>query len=158
MRLWDDPFFSNREPIFDANLAEFSVRVVKMRDYSFPALVALRQARSCFDLICIDGNHEREAVMLDSILSWPMLRNGGLLIWDDYRFYKAGRPLWERPTSAIDGFLLAYQGEYEKLSSGEQMVVRKVVESQIETRSARALRLRRRPPARSTKSEPAAPS
>lgn len=47
------------------------------------------------------------------------------MIWDDYRKYKAASDNWERPTSAIDGFLVAYAGEIEILSDAKQLIARK---------------------------------
>ncbi len=66
-------------------------------------------------------------MLLDSALSWPMLRKGGILIWDCYKRNRSSKPRWRRPTSAIDGFLLAYRGEYEALFRGNEMIVRKTV-------------------------------
>ena len=125
-----DPFLmKDLEPTFDNNIAEFKDRVEKIRDFSFPTLARLRQSRRVFDVIYIDGAHHREAVMLDSVLSWPMLRPGGILIWDDYGSYKKDRPMSERPKSAIDGFLIAYAGDYEELDRANQLIVRKTADS-----------------------------
>lgn len=123
-----DKFPKDREKVFDRNLSEFRNRLEKLSTFSAPALVRLRQKGRKFDLIYIDGDHRREAVMLDSVLSWPMLRAGGILIWDDY-VYKEGEPLWERPAGAIDGFLVAHAGEYEELHRRKQVIVRKTVEA-----------------------------
>jgi predicted O-methyltransferase YrrM len=128
-----DPFPKGREATFDQNVVEFEGRVEKIRDYSFPALIRLRRQERVFDLIYIDGDHHREAVMLDSIFSWPMLRRGGILIWDDYGAFKKNEPMSERPTSAIDGFLAAYAGDYEELQRANQMVVKKTADDSYPT-------------------------
>jgi hypothetical protein len=99
--------------------------VTKIRNFSLPALTRLRQTDSEFDLIYIDGCHERETVMIDSVLCWGMLKLEGLLIWDDYT-YKKDSPNWERPKAAIDGFLVAYAGEYREESRTSQVIVRKI--------------------------------
>ena len=65
-------------------------------------------------------------MLVDSILSWGMLSLDGLLIWDDYG-YKQEAANWERPRSAIDGFLVAYAGEYREESRSSQIIVRKIV-------------------------------
>jgi hypothetical protein len=125
-----DPFRKGRERIFDKNLALHAQRVTKIRDFSLPALIKLRQSKDAeFDLIYIDGCHERETVMIDSVLCWGMLKLGGLMIWDDYGpGYKGDGQNWERPKLAIDGFLIAYAGEYrEELSSRAQVIVRKTI-------------------------------
>lgn len=122
-----DLFRAEKEARFDRNIAEFASRIRKLKGYSFPALTSLRQEGCWFDLIYIDACHQREAVLLDSVLSWPMLRSGGILIWDDYGKYKSRSPRWNRPSGAVDGFLLAHRGEFEQLACGKQMIVRKTV-------------------------------
>jgi predicted O-methyltransferase YrrM len=125
-----DPLQGALEPIFDHNLRRFEDRITKIRDFSFPALTTMRKSGNYrFDLIYIDGNHQRETVMLDSVLAWPMLKAGGILIWDDYIRYKSDRPSWERPTAAIDGFLVMHEGEFEELHRAKQVIVRKVDDS-----------------------------
>ena len=122
-----DRFNGAHEARFDRNLSEFAPRVRKLKGYSFASLSALRQEDCQFDVIFIAARHQREAMLLDSALSWPMLRKGGVLIWDYYRRNRSSKPRWRRPTSAIDGFLLAYRGEYEELFRGNEMIVRKTV-------------------------------
>jgi hypothetical protein len=125
-----DPLQGPLQRNFDHNLQRFEDRVTKIRDFSFPALTKMRASGNYrFDLVYIDGDHERETVMLDSVLAWPMLKAGGVLIWDDYAKFKTDRPSWERPTAAIDGFLVMHQGEFAELHRAKQIIVRKVGES-----------------------------
>ena len=37
-----------------------------------------------FDIIYIDGNHEPEYVLEDAVLSFPKLKVGGYMVFDDY--------------------------------------------------------------------------
>lgn len=37
-----------------------------------------------FDLIYIDGNHTIQSVMRDFVHTWPLLKIGGVMIFDDY--------------------------------------------------------------------------
>ncbi len=37
-----------------------------------------------FDLIYVDGDHSSKSVLMDAVLSWDLLREGGLMIFDDY--------------------------------------------------------------------------
>lgn len=41
-------------------------------------------SRHTFDVIYIDGDHSPASVLEDSVLCWPLLKLGGLIIWDDY--------------------------------------------------------------------------
>lgn len=55
-----------------------------------------------FDIIYIDGNHEPEYVMEDAVLSFRKLKEGGIMIFDDYGWTQRG----------IDGFMRGY---YKKI-------------------------------------------
>ena len=67
-----------------------------------------------FDIIYVDGIHASFGVIEDAILTWRLLKNGGIMIFDDYDFSGWPSPL-NRPKSAIDFFLWAYAGKYELL-------------------------------------------
>ena len=95
------PFVEQR---FDSNLAEFNGRVRKLKGASVPTLWSLGTANELFDLIYIDGSHERDDVLLDSLLSWRVLAPGGVIMWDDYKG-AAGLPDERRPQGAVDAFL-----------------------------------------------------
>jgi hypothetical protein len=123
-----DPFHK-RGKRFDRNLKRYADRVTKIRDFSLPALIRLRQAGAEFDLVYVDGCHERESVMMDSVLAWGMLKLGGMLIWDDYTDYKDDMANWERPTSAVDGFLVAYAQEFQEISRTKQLIVKKTADT-----------------------------
>ena len=92
------------EQRFDAALAPFPGRVEKLRSRSVPALDALGAQGRRFDVIYIDGSHHHDDILVDSLLAWPMLMVGGLMMWDDYR----GGATWAakaRPRHAIETFL-----------------------------------------------------
>ncbi len=78
-----------------------------------------------FDLIYIDGEHTMRAVLTDFILSWPLLKTGGYLVFDDYLWEKQRLPPELRPETAIDAVLLAYRSEVEVVHRGYQVIVRK---------------------------------
>jgi len=74
-----------------------------------------------FDAIYIDGDHRLMPVLCDSVLSWGLLRIGGVMVWDDYGKRANGR----QPKTAVDSFLGAMRGRYEKLFGNWQYGVRK---------------------------------
>lgn len=55
---------------------------------------------NAFDLIFIDATHTYDAVMLDSTLSYPLLKENGIMVWHDYDENNLGHTL----TGAIDRF------------------------------------------------------
>lgn len=52
-----------------------------------------------YDFIYVDGNHKKENVRMDCELSWDLLKDGGLIMYDDYCLIGDVR-------EAIDEFLL----------------------------------------------------
>jgi predicted O-methyltransferase YrrM len=116
---------SSIEARFDANLAVFGARVEKIRDRSFPALDRLAEQGRAFDVIYIDGSHGRDDVLVDSLLSWKLLRNAGTLIWDDYLWGVPDLPEKARPQSAIDAFLALHADECQLVHKGAQLIVEK---------------------------------
>jgi cephalosporin hydroxylase len=120
-------WFVNIEDRFDANTIEFNGRLRKMSSMSVPALHQLQAEHMAFDLIYIDGNHDRDAVMVDTCLTWPMLNSGGVLIWDDYEY---DQPAPHNPKPAVDHFLDMHAGEFEEVHDfGRQKCVIKKVAS-----------------------------
>lgn len=57
------------------------------------------------DFIYVDGSHQAADVLTDAVLSWKLLKPGGLLIFDDYLWpINQDRPLMN-PKMAIDAFV-----------------------------------------------------
>jgi methyltransferase family protein len=113
------------EQRFDHNLAAFKDRVEKIRSASVPALQRLATDNRQFDLAYIDGSHMRDDVAADSTHVWPLVRRGGIVIWDDYTWSPSAPPE-ERPQPAIDAFLAAHEGQYRLLAKGLQVIVRRL--------------------------------
>jgi Methyltransferase domain len=126
-----DIFLLGNEGRFDANvMKQHGTRVEKHKSRSVPLLDAFAtRGNRRFDLIYIDGAHERDDVMIDTILSWRLLKVGGALIWDDYDILNAmpGQFVKDQdPKPAIDTFLGWKEGEYEIIHSAYQMIVKKL--------------------------------
>jgi len=58
------------------------------------------------------------------VLSWPLLKAEGLLIFDDY-LSKTKRPIELRPKIAIDAFITAYRNYIEVVHHEKQVILRK---------------------------------
>jgi predicted O-methyltransferase YrrM len=116
---------SRIEERFDHNLAAFGNRIEKVKGLSQQALAGLVAQQRRYDLAYIDGSHERDDVMADSLGVWSMLNPGGSIIWDDYRW---GRniPPEHRPQPAIDKFLREREDEYRLLSKGYQIIIERL--------------------------------
>jgi predicted O-methyltransferase YrrM len=93
-----DDITGEYEQRFDRNVAEYKSRVTKIKGKSATALKALPQHK-LFDLIYIDGHHSYEAVKEDIRLAYPLLKSGGIMIFDDYNNIEFG------VRKAVDEFL-----------------------------------------------------
>ncbi len=77
-----------------------------------------------FDFIYIDGSHTAENVLTDAVMSWPLLKVGGVIGFDDYE-WGDGRSL-KTPRQAIDAFERIFSPSLDLLRSGGRKIWRKV--------------------------------
>jgi len=127
------------ESRFDAGTARFGERVRKIRSRSVPALDALGQQRQVFDIIYIDGSHVHNDILVDSLLAWPLLKAGGLMMWDDYRGASTWAPR-DRPRHAIETFL-ALHPDHSVVHARYQLFALKTTQAHpVRARLAAALR------------------
>ena len=115
---------SEIEARFDNNLSAFTHRVRKLSMRSFRALEMLHDDNQVFDFIYIDGSHMRNDVMVDSLSAWPLVRPGGLVLWDDYGGGGVNPPS-HRVAPAVDVFLDWHKDELEEIHRAYQICVRK---------------------------------
>lgn len=92
-----------------------NVRSVRNNSENF-----LRNNKTEWDFIYIDGDHTADAVYADAIGAWALLKKYGVLAFDDYLWGQDMHPL-HRPQPAIDDFLAEKQGEYEVLTHSYQI-------------------------------------
>lgn len=82
--------------------------------------------RPCeFDFIYIDGSHIAADVLEDAVLSWRLLKSGGVMIFDDYgwNMYKDPKLC---PAMAINSFLSVFEGQYKLIGKSYQVCVQKI--------------------------------
>jgi len=78
-----------------------------------------------FDIIYIDGDHRAAGVLADAVLSWDLLKPGGILIFDDYQWLDKNLPEELRPAIAIDSFITANRNSLEIVHRDYQMIIKK---------------------------------
>ena len=105
---------------FDRNTSELKHRIVKIRSEFGRALERLLARKMLFDLIYVDGSHTLGGTLQDTVLAWPMLRQDGILIWDDYH-WEPNLQVIERPKEAIDWFVVKHAKELEIFHRGYQI-------------------------------------
>jgi hypothetical protein len=77
-----------------------------------------------YDFIYIDGSHTAPDVLSDACMAWPLLKDGGLMVFDDYG-WGPPRDILHRPKLAIDAFTNIYAEQLQLVHAGYQLVVKK---------------------------------
>lgn len=125
---FDSPGQLQAERNFDYNIkkTQAAYKVVKLKGLSqqvFPLL-----AGSLFDIIYIDGSHHPVNTLQDALSAWPLLKNGGVMIFDDYEIGSSYPPEISAdidPKPGIDTFLNFIGDEFTLLSCEWQMIIKK---------------------------------
>jgi len=77
-----------------------------------------------YDFIYVDAAHDAMNVLRDAVLSFDLLKQDGIMIFDDYTWTVMPREL-DRPKMAIDAFLSCYADRHRVIFKGYQVVIRK---------------------------------
>ncbi len=86
-----------------------------------------------FDFIYVDGSHKCLDVFADLILSWEILKPGGILGIDDYLWTSENNDNFSVPRLAVDKFLEKYIDEYEIISKQYRVFLKKLPENSVNT-------------------------
>ena len=84
-----------------------------------------RLEQDCYDLIYISGDPQANHIRKDGELAWPLLKVGGILIFDYYGWVHQ-EPIEQQASLGIDAFLDSVPFAAEMLHQGYQVIVRKV--------------------------------
>lgn len=113
----DKAEMSQVEARFDRNIqtalrkvSNPAVIVKKHKKLSYMALAELItvERQAAFDVLYIDGSHQAPHVLTDAVMGFHLVREGGLMIFDDYiwSMEEMGKQdLLNMPKSAVDAFV-----------------------------------------------------
>jgi predicted O-methyltransferase YrrM len=101
-------------------------RIFQLKGTSTKKLAELlsHPSEHSFDFIYIDGSHIAKDVLTDACMAWPLLKQGGIMVFDDYMWGNP-RDILHRPKPAIDTFINMFAEEVDVVHIGYQAVVRK---------------------------------
>jgi hypothetical protein len=118
----------NIEKRFDHNISELKLKPHKHKMLSQDFLAAAQVRGEHFDVIYIDGDHQAKSALADAVMAWPLLRKGGVLVFDDYPWqFEPTDPKWMIPPKpGIDAFLKLWADELEVLRINWQVYLRKI--------------------------------
>jgi hypothetical protein len=127
-----DPFLEGRDvpgkssrDIFYSNLKlsglEEKVEVIE----GFSQIELHKLPLESFDIIYIDGSHDATDCLEDAVLSWRLLRAGGILIFDDYQFFNRSFLYGDKPKIAIDTFMGLFGKHFDIVHTDWQVILRR---------------------------------
>jgi len=97
-----------------------------LKHTSYQALSHLISEDWIFDFIYIDGDHTAPAVLTDACMAWPLLKSGGIMLFDDYHWNPEGFTDWQKPKMAIDAFSHVFKDQFKVVHDGYQIAVQKI--------------------------------
>jgi len=119
---------SDKYDTFKHNIKESGVeeKVLVKRGLSHEILPELLVENNQYDIVFIDGNHVAPYVLTDAMFSWYMLKDRGIMIFDDYLW----RPQLNKvltPKLAVDSFITNFQDYCEVIYDGYRKAIKKVM-------------------------------
>jgi hypothetical protein len=125
-----DPFLGPYKEKFFANIEKSGSKekVTAITGYSQVALRSL--PLNSFDIVYIDGSHAEDDVLEDAVLCSRLLRDGGILIFDDYRWagcFVSGTcdSPTDFPKAAIDRFIQCFDKKFDVIHNSYQIILKK---------------------------------
>jgi hypothetical protein len=113
--------WSDVERVYDSRIV-FRPNVIKYKMDSKEFLRSIEEPT--FDFIYIDGDHTAEGVIQDAVLSWRLLKPGGIVAFDDY-LWEDPRGIEFQPGWSIDYFVGLVKDDSEVLLSNSQVWLKK---------------------------------
>lgn len=121
-----DRFLSNTEP-YTRKIRCFRGRsqsILRLADFG-PYEV------ESYDFIYIDGSHRAADVLEDAVLSFRLLKVGGLMIFDDYAWNGGGPTEFDNVKRGVDAFYYAYGNQLKRAHVSYQAIFERVAESRV---------------------------
>lgn len=111
--------------LYNINESDYPNKVNIIQGMSYSELPDLINQNNMYDIIFIDGNHTSPFVLTDAVMSWYLLKQNGIMIFDDYLWsYNKGKTL--TPKLAIDSFIECFSDYSEIILDGYRKAIKKV--------------------------------
>jgi predicted O-methyltransferase YrrM len=110
--------------LFNIEASEMSDKVIVERGISSKVLPKLLLNENKYDVIFIDGNHVAPFVLMDAVLSWDLLKVGGVMIFDDY-LWMPERYKSLTPKIAVDSFIEIFEDYNDVILNEYRKAIRK---------------------------------
>jgi hypothetical protein len=115
------------ESVFDYNIQQTGRynQIKKLKGFSQAWLRQL--PLNFFDFYYVDGSHIATDVLSDIVLGWHLVKDGGIIIFDDYGWGAYQDQPTMHPKLAVDSFLEVFQNRVRVIYKGYQVIVEKVM-------------------------------
>jgi len=120
---WD---FTNHQKTFIYNIYQSGSpeKIIINKGFSYKILPKLINDNEKYDIIFIDGNHTSPFVLSDCVMSWYLLADSGIMIFDDYLWGDINSTT--APKIAIDSFISCFKDYIEIIWSDYRLAIKKV--------------------------------
>jgi cephalosporin hydroxylase len=120
--------FRNNLKIFKSKNLKREIIVHKKTGYE--SLLQFSLDKIYFDFIYLDSSHLPTHVLLESVLAFQLLKQTGIMVFDDYtkdlsHFENGEISFWDIPKSAIDVFLGLHKDEIRIIKKDKQVIIQK---------------------------------
>lgn len=78
-----------------------------------------------FDFVYVDAAHDSMNVLRDAVLAFDLIKDGGIMIFDDYNWKAMPREI-DRPKMGVDAFVSCYADRIHVIAYGWQVAIRKL--------------------------------
>lgn len=119
----DGKIISEVKERFVANTKPFSKKVKLYTMDTRDALKTPKLLKEKFDMVYIDASRHSKNVLEDAILSFPLLKEGGTIIFDDYTSSK--KHDFTCPKKGIDAFVDIFSDELQVHNTSWQLIATK---------------------------------
>lgn len=114
--------WSDVESTYDKKVSDYK-NIIKHKTTS---IEYLSNCLDRFDFIYIDGDHTADGVYSDAILSFPLLKDKGIMAFDDYLWHHDTNNPSLEPKQGIDKFIESVKDQVKVIHKGYQVWIEKV--------------------------------
>lgn len=121
-----DPLLNiNYYETFLNNIESFKSQVIVHKGYSHKILRKF-QEENFLDFAYIDGAHTAYETLMDAIYIDPLLKKGGIVIFDDYPLQPDPNIIQNNPGLGIDCFCHVFSQQYRPIHVNWQVILEKI--------------------------------
>lgn len=122
---YDSQFLQTIEQRFDFNIAQTGSSEKVRKAVGQSQLVLRSLIPDFYHLVYIDGSHIASDVLEDTLLTWGLVKVGGMIVFDDYGFSFPSGITENPPRVAIDAFMKVFSSKIKLIHQGYQVILEK---------------------------------